>query len=151
MKQLPEGVKRVVLDSNPILRQVSAPVTEFDLDLKQLAVDMIETMVNYQGVGLSAIQIGVPKRIIIAVENDNLQLLVNPVITRKLQRETETWEGCLSIPGRQVRVSRPAKCDVDYQDLDGNHHSACFSGLMARIVQHEMDHLDGILITDKAQ
>jgi peptide deformylase len=145
----------IIMRGDPILKQVSLPVTEFDSALTTLATTMMTTMANRGGRGLAAVQIGVLQRVIVATTIPSrsgpteLYVMVNPVITRALGRCTIEREGCLSIPGVGRMVSRPAKCEVTWQDLTGQSHSKGFSGELARVIQHEMDHLEGILITDK--
>lgn len=140
----------IVQDDNPILKTVSDQVVDFNEDLLDLISSMYCAMYEHNGVGISAIQIGVPKRVIIASFEHETLVMVNPVFIRKLNREVVEIEGCLSIPKEKWRkVSRPAKCQVRWQDAQGVFHEANFSGMLARIIQHEMDHLDGILITDK--
>lgn len=144
------GGMTVLQMDNPLLRTISSPVVEFDRSLELLVGTMVQTMVNHRGIGLSAIQIGVTKRVVIAYDNNELHVLVNPEFIRKLNRETIEKEGCLSIPEHLWRkVSRPAKCEVRYQNIEGEYFTLNASGMLARIVQHEMDHLDGILILDK--
>lgn len=140
----------VLMDGDPILRQRSAEVEAFDDDLAELIALMLRVLHARQGRGLAAIQIGVPKRVIVARSQDELRWMVNPVVTRTLRREVVEREGCLSVEPKYWRtVSRPAKCEIDWQSPDGTKHSGGFSGEMARILQHEIDHLDGVLITDR--
>jgi len=145
----PPNPKLIIKDDNPLLREISEPVTEFDDGLSGLIQDMLVTMISNKGIGLSAIQIGVKQRVILAYHEKTIYCMINPEFIRKLNRETVEREGCLSIPGVGRQVSRPAKCELKWQDPDGNHHQGNFSGMLARILQHEIDHLDGILITDK--
>jgi peptide deformylase len=143
-------VKPIIQDSDPLLRTVSEAVVDFDQSLQDLVVDMLATMSANHGRGLSAIQIGVAKRVIVFTTTESSWIMVNPVMTRSLNRNTVEKEGCLSIPPARWRyVSRPAKCDVTWQNGEGAFQSATLSGDAARVFQHEYDHLDGILITDK--
>lgn len=140
----------ILSDESPILRQVSAEVTEFGDDLHRLIAKMIAVMEQRRGAGLAAIQIGVPLRVIITHDEGEARWFINPVITRRLNRFDVANEGCLSVPPSRWRpVSRPAKCELEWRDAHGGYHSGGFRGMMARIIQHEVDHLDGILITDK--
>jgi peptide deformylase len=142
--------KPLIMDDNPLLREVSISVIDFDTNLIDLVKSMVATMFSNNGCGLSAIQIGVTKRVIVAFFETKVVVMVNPVITRTLKREIVESEGCLSIPRTKwCQVSRPAKCDVDFQDTDGTNHSISLSGRLARIIQHEIDHLNGVLIYDK--
>lgn len=140
----------ILRDSDPRLRLVSLDVDDFGPSLRDLVNRMVGAMRVRRGVGLAAIQIGVPSCVIVAETEGELRVMINPKITRKLNRETVAKEGCLSIEPRRWRdVSRPAKCEISWQDVDGAHCSGGFSGLTARVLQHEIDHFDGILITDK--
>jgi peptide deformylase len=140
---------------DPILRQMSEEVTVFDDDLRVLAEAMIDTMRREAGIGLAAPQIGLGKRLIIALEmkdvddsNAESVALVNP---RVLSRSSELWsyeEGCLSIPGVTASILRPLAIEVEYQDFDGETHRMAAQGMFARIIQHEIDHLDGRLFID---
>lgn len=150
LKQIDETVAKIIQDDDPILKQISQPVTEFDEELLDLVAAMFNSMVEYQGIGLSAVQIGVLKRVLIAAWQGEILVMVNPEIIRTLNRFVVEEEGCLSIPRSRWRpVSRPGKCEIKWRDPQGLEHTRNFSGKMARIIQHEMDHLDGILITDK--
>lgn len=140
----------VLMDGDPLLRQSSAVVSDFDDWLPLVVTDMIDVMNSRNGRGLAAIQIGIPRRIIVARVADVIEIMVNPIVVRTLNRETIEREGCLSVLPRFWRdVSRPAKCEIEWQDLFGETMRADFSSEMARVLQHEIDHLDGILITDK--
>ena len=167
---------------DPRLKTISTPVEphEFNDDLKQLAADMLETMYDAPGIGLAAIQVGVPKRLLVidlqpedtdadpvACGHDHgddhgggghhhnhyptkrePRVFVNPVIVDPAQDMSTYNEGCLSVPEVYADVDRPATCTVRYQDLDGNHHEEALEGLLATCLQHEMDHLEGILFID---
>lgn len=140
----------VLLDGNPILRERSAEITEFGEPVAKLVAVMLSVIANGRGRGLAAVQIGVPVRVVVALVRGEVQWMVNPVITRTLNRFVTEREGCLSVLPRNWRpVSRPAKCEIEWQDTDGTSHHRGFSGEMARVLQHEIDHLDGVLITDK--
>ncbi|BCR03354.1 peptide deformylase [Desulfuromonas versatilis] len=137
---------------DPVLKQVAAPVTGIDDDLRRLAADMAETMYAAPGVGLAAPQVGVSKRLVVidcAPKGEPPQLLtvINPEI---LSREEDCCEeeGCLSVPGYYARVERQARVRVRYLDLDGNTVERESTGLEAICFQHEIDHLDGILFVD---
>jgi peptide deformylase len=141
----------ILPDSDPILRQVSRPVETFDDDLKRLAASMAEAMMAKRGLGLAAVQIGQPVRLVIVRDRGSEELfyMVNPVVSRPLRRLDVKREGCLSVPEAKWKpIARPAKVDCAWCDLDGKEHSQGFSGWLARAVQHEVEHLDGILITD---
>ena len=139
---------------HPVLKEPAASVTEFeDPDLDQLVSDMTETMFEVGGVGLAAPQVFVPKRVVIffvpADRNDGeavpLTVLVNPEIVPASQIVEEDWEACLSVPGLTGVVPRHTSITYKFQDLSGNRHEVCATGFHARVVQHECDHLDGML------
>lgn len=145
----------VKICGDPVLRKVAAPVEDFDADLRELADSMIETMLAESGIGLAAPQVNVSKRLIVAQQMKDIDdsgaqplVLVNPEVVRLSQ---ETWayeEGCLSIPGITASVIRPRVAEVKYQDLDGRSNTVSASGIFARILLHEIDHLDGKLFID---
>ena len=114
--------------------------------------DMIETMYSANGIGLAAIQIGIPKRIIVIdlkIENKkNPLFFVNPVIKNKDNLKSTYEEGCLSVPDQFAEIERPSECEVEYLDYSGNKKILNASGLLATCIQHEMDHLEGILFID---
>ncbi len=135
------------------LRQTSQPVEVFDSALRDLAADMIAEMERSRGIGLAAVQLGELKRMIVtcasnAGDDKATLVLVNPIITRRSEACSETNEGCLSIPGVRLAFSRPSSVTVDYHDLDGRSQTLEAAGLLATCIQHEVDHLDGILILD---
>ena len=154
------------------LKTVSAPVTQFDDALKTLAADMLETMYAAKGIGLAAIQIGVPQRLLVIdlqPEDPDAEpepcnhdghhhhhqptkkepmVFVNPEILDPSADMSVYQEGCLSVPDIFADVERPARCRLRWQDLDGGAHEAELDGLLATCIQHEMDHLDGILFID---
>ena len=134
---------------DPVLKSRAATVETFDESLARLAEDMLETMRAYDGVGLAANQVGRLKRILVAALEDEEIVIVNPVIEDKTdERETDS-EGCLSIPEIQVNVERPVAVTVSGQDLSGQPIRIEAKDLMARILQHEVDHLDGVVILDR--
>lgn len=139
-------------DDAEILHQVSLPVTIFGAAVTKLVESMDEARRSHsQGsVGLAAIQIGIPLRVVLIEYNGERLELVNPVITRQLARTGRDKEGCLSVPRNMWReVDRAMKCDIAYQDVNGEQQTKSCSGMLARIVQHELDHLEGVLLTDK--
>ena len=137
---------------DPILRKKARQVAKVGNDERKLAYDMIETMRHASGVGLAAPQVGVTKRIIVVedAEGDNkiTIVLVNPKITHK-KGKTKFCEGCLSLPGVSSDVIRPELITVEALNLDGDIFKINAGGLLARIIQHEMDHLEGVLFIDK--
>lgn len=142
---------------DPRLKTISTPVEAFDDDLKKLVEDMFETMYAAPGIGLAAIQVGVPKRLLVmdlqeegpdgeAVKNP--RVFVNPEILEPSAEHSVYNEGCLSVPDQYAEVERPAKIRARWQDLDGKTHEESMDDLMATCLQHEMDHLEGILFID---
>lgn len=134
---------------DPVLKSRAAPVETFDDNLTRLADDMLETMRAYEGVGLAANQVGRLKRILVAALEDEEIVLVNPVIEDKSEELEKDTEGCLSIPEIHVEVERPVAVIVSGQDLTGDPVRIEARDLLARIMQHEIDHLDGVLILDR--
>ena len=146
-------VKTILTEPNKILRQVSLPVEKVGKEEQELMNDMIETMYEAKGIGLAAIQIGIPKRIIVMdIENKDKEkkpmYFVNPIIKNKNSNHSTYEEGCLSVPNQFAEVDRPSTCEVEYLDYDGNKKILKASGLLATCIQHEMDHLEGILFID---
>jgi peptide deformylase len=140
---------------DPILREVSAPIDGIDPRLRTLAADMLETMYDAPGVGLAAIQVGIPKRLLVLDVADHEEgeakqpiVMINPRIVRLGDELRSYEEGCLSLPEVRIEIERPATLTVAYQDLDGKTIEREASGLLATAIQHEMDHLDGRLIID---
>ncbi|MEQ8411030.1 MAG: peptide deformylase [Erythrobacter sp.] len=172
------AIREILEVPDPRLKTVSTPVEpdEFNDELRTLVSDMFETMYDAPGIGLAAIQVGVPKRVLVIdlqpedpdaepVECDHdhghdghkhthpatkkdPRVFINPVIVDPAEELSTYQEGCLSVPDIYADVDRPATCTVRYQDLDGNHHEEHLEGLLATCLQHEMDHLEGILFID---
>jgi peptide deformylase len=146
-------VKTILTEPNKLLRQVSLPVEKVRNEEKQLMDDMLETMYSAKGIGLAAIQIGVPKRIIVMdIGNKEKEkepmYFVNPIIKNKNSENSTYEEGCLSVPNQFAEVDRPSTCEVEFLDYNGNKKILKASGLLATCIQHEMDHLEGILFID---
>jgi len=140
----------ILTHPNPILKSISHEIPEVTNEIRLLANDMIETMNAAQGIGLAAPQIGKTIRLIVVGDTSPL-VLINPVITARSFRKDSMKEGCLSIPGITVAVKRSTGITVQYTDLNGARVTLKQRGLLARVIQHEIDHLDGILIIDKQQ
>ena len=134
---------------DPVLKSRATPVKDFDESLKRLAEDMIRIMRANEGVGLAANQIGHLKRIFVASYEDEEFAIVNPVIEEKSENTEKDVEGCLSLPEIRVEVERPFAVTVSGKDPSGAPVRVKAEGLLARIFQHEIDHLDGILILDR--
>ena len=146
-------IKTILTEPNKLLRQISKPVDKVGQFEKQLMDDMLETMYDANGIGLAAIQIGVPKRIIVMDiskdnEEKNPMYFVNPVIINKDSIKNTHEEGCLSVPNQFAEIDRPSKCEVEYLDYYGKKQLLKADGLLATCIQHEMDHLEGILFID---
>ena len=168
----PMAIREILEVPDPRLKTVSEPVTEFGDELNELVSDMFETMYAAPGIGLAAIQVGVPKRVLVIdlqPEDEDAEpepcnhdghehvhyptikeprVFVNPVILDPAEDLASYQEGCLSVPDIFADVDRPATCRVRYQDLEGETHEEDMEGLMATCIQHEMDHLEGILFID---
>jgi peptide deformylase len=146
-------MRHIVTAPDSILLKVAKPVTEFDVELSSLIEDMIRLMFDFQGVGIAAPQVGDSLRVIVFMPLIHSadypmppRVLINPVIYDYSKNYIEDWEGCLSLPGQMVKIYRPLWVDVHAQDEDGNEFEERFEHLAARIVQHEINHLDGVLI-----
>ena len=146
-------IKTILTEPNKKLRQVSLPVEKVGKEEQNLMNDMLETMYDAKGIGLAAIQIDVPKRIIVLdiskSENEKKPMFfVNPLIINKDLNLTTYEEGCLSVPDQFAEIDRPSKCEVEYLDHDGNKKLLKANGLLATCIQHEIDHLEGVLFID---
>ncbi len=138
---------------DPVLRKVSAPVEKIDGEIKALIKDMFETMYDAPGVGLAAIQIGVAKRVVTidatrGDEEKQPMVFINPEIVYASERKDVKEEGCLSISEYYEEVERPSEVKVRYMDEKGKTHEIEADGLLARALQHEIDHLNGVLFID---
>ena len=167
------AIREILEVPDPRLKTVSAPVDTFDAALKTLVADMFETMYAANGIGLAAIQVGVPSRVLVidlqpedpdaepeectahgghSHTHQPLQkeprVFVTPEILDPAEEHNVYQEGCLSVPEIYADVERPKTCRVRWQDLDGNVHEEEMEGLLATCIQHEMDHLEGILFID---
>lgn len=145
-------LERIRTVGDPVLRQQTRPVTVFDSRLEKLAQVMTDVMIRGEGVGLAANQIGVLSRVMVwrNPENDAERYAwVNPELVEESEARCTELEGCLSIPGATMEVSRAEEVSVEAQDLAGEPIRVRLTGLLARIAQHEIDHLDGRLILDR--
>ena len=147
------AIKKILIEPDPFLRQKSKTVEKVDDSIRSLMDDMLETMYNAPGIGLAAIQIGVPKRIIVIdLTRDNEKktpmYFVNPEIVSSSDNDAIYEEGCLSVPNQFAEINRPEKCDVKFLDYNGKEQILKAEGLLATCIQHEMDHLEGILFID---
>ena len=146
-------VRTILTEPNKILRQISQPVESVGKEEQLLMDDMLETMYAANGIGLAAIQVGIPKRIIVMdiSKDENKKepmYFVNPVIKNKNPVKSTYEEGCLSVPNQFAEIDRPSKCDIEFLDYNGNKRTISADGLFATCIQHEMDHLEGILFID---
>ena len=147
------AIKTILTEPNKILRQISNPVDHVGEEEQKLMDDMLETMYAAPGIGLAAIQIGIPKRIIVMdisrkKENKNPLHFVNPEIVWKADEDIIYEEGCLSVPNQFAEINRPKECHVKYLDYFGQPQLLKAEGLLATCIQHEIDHLEGILFID---
>ena len=147
------ALRKILTEPNKILREKSLIVEKVDKDLQKLMDDMLETMYAAPGIGLAAIQIGVPKRIIVLDiaskdEPKNPMFFINPEIIEKSETHSTYEEGCLSVPGQFAEIDRPSKCYLKYLDYYGQPKELKAEGMLATCIQHEMDHLEGILFID---
>jgi len=143
---------------DPRLRQISTPVEKVDNEVRALVADMFETMYAAPGIGLAAIQVGVPKRILVidlqepeTEDGDPVKdprVFINPEIVQASDHDVPYTEGCLSVPDQYAEVDRPDRIRARWLDLDGKPHEEDIDGLLAVCLQHEMDHLEGILFID---
>lgn len=149
------AIRDIVLMGDPILRQPGDEVTDFDDGLEVLVQDMFETMYHAEGIGLAAPQIGLSRRIIVvdleAQEDEESRrvAVVNPVVSWQSEETEKQSEGCLSIPGLEEVVKRPASVRVEGQDPEGKELVVEADGLFSRALQHEIDHVNGILFVDR--
>ena len=147
------AIKTILTEPNKKLRQVSLPVKKVGKEEQNIMNDMLETMYDAKGIGLAAIQIDIPKKIIVLdiSKNENEKkpmFFVNPLIINKDSNLTTYEEGCLSVPDQFAEINRPSKCEVEYLDYVGNKKLLKANGLLATCIQHEMDHLEGVLFID---
>ena len=146
-------IRKILTEPDPVLRQKSQPVNKVDDTIRKLMDDMLETMYQAPGIGLAAIQVGVPKRIIVLdiskdPEKKEPMYFVNPEIISTSKKDATYEEGCLSVPGQFAEIDRPDSCIIKYLDYNGNPKQLKADGLLATCIQHEMDHLEGILFID---
>ena len=146
-------VKLILTEPNKVLRQISKPVEKVTKETQKLMDDMLDTMYAANGIGLAAIQIGIPKRIIVMdlskdPKKKEPRYFVNPIIKNKDSEKATYEEGCLSVPNQFAEINRPRQCDVEYLDYNGQKQILRATGLLATCIQHEMDHLQGILFID---
>jgi len=147
------ALKQILTEPNKILREKSLRVDEVDEGLQQLMNDMVETMYAAPGIGLAAIQVGVPKKIIVldVSKKEGIKkpmYFINPEIINKSEKKSTYEEGCLSVPGQFAEIDRPESCHIKYLDYYGQPKELKARGMLATCIQHEIDHLEGILFID---
>ena len=146
------AIRKIITEPNKLLREISLPVENVGKKEQQLMDDMLDTMYAANGIGLAAIQIGVPKNVVVIdLNKDNKKIpmfFVNPKITSKSKSLTKYEEGCLSIPNLFAEIERPSECEIQYLDHFGKEKTLTANGLLATCIQHEVDHLKGILFID---
>ena len=145
--------RKIVIEPDPILREKSEILEKVDDELRNLLDDMLETMYAAPGIGLAAVQVGVLKRLIVIdiskeKEKKNPLFLINPEIISKSKKTSIYEEGCLSLPGHFSEIERPAECQIKFIDYDGKEQELRANGLLATCIQHEIDHLNGVLFID---
>lgn len=145
--------RKIVIEPDPILREKSEILEKVDDELRNLLDDMLETMYAAPGIGLAAVQVGVLKRLIVIdiskeKEKKNPLFLINPEIISKSKKTSIHEEGCLSLPGHFAEIERPAECQIKFIDYDGKEQELKANGLLATCIQHEIDHLNGVLFID---
>ena len=145
--------KRILLEPDPILRKKCQPIENVDDELRKLMKDMLETMYKAPGIGLAAIQVGILKRVVVVdISKDDQEkhplFFVNPEITYRSKETSVYEEGCLSLPGQFAEIERPAKCHLKYIDFNGKEKKLKADGLLSTCIQHEVDHLNGVLFID---
>ena len=145
--------RKILIEPDPILRKKCSPLEKVDDQTRKLMKDMLETMYKAPGIGLAAIQIGILKRIVVIdiskdEEKKSPLFLVNPEIIFRSKNTSVYEEGCLSLPGQFAEIERPAECHLKYLDFDGKTKELKADGLLSTCIQHEVDHLNGILFID---
>jgi len=147
------ALRQILIEPNETLRLKSLPVENVDKNIQNLMDDMLETMYAAPGIGLAAVQVGIPKRIIVLDIDQkegqkNPLFFINPEIIEKSKNLSTYEEGCLSVPGQFAEIDRSDRCHIKYLDYHGKHQEIKAEGMLATCIQHEMDHLEGILFID---
>jgi len=146
-------LRKILTEPDPILRKKCEPLEKVDTDTKKLMDDMLETMYAAPGIGLAAVQVGILKRLVVidiskSEEEKKPIFLINPQIIHQSKKTSVYEEGCLSLPGQFAEIERPAECTIKYIDYNGKEKDLKADGLLATCIQHEVDHLNGILFID---
>ena len=140
---------KIIYYGDPVLRETSKEVTEVTDEIRKILDEMVETMREESGVGLAANQVGLTQRFLVCEVEGNVKKIINPEIIKFSEQEIEMEEGCLSIPGIYKRVKKPEKISVKYMNEKGETVEEELDGIWARVYQHELDHLNGVLFIDK--
>ena len=146
-------LRKILTEPDPIPRKKCEPLEKVDTETKKLMDDMLETMYAAPGIGLAAIQVGILKRLVVidiskGEEEKKPMFLINPQIIHRSKKTSIYEEGCLSLPGQFAEIERPAECTLKYIDYNGKEKELKADGLLATCIQHEVDHLNGILFID---
>ena len=146
-------LRKILTEPDPILRKKCEPLEKVDVDTKKLMDDMLATMYAAPGIGLAAVQVGILKRLVVidiskGEEEKKPIFLINPQIIHQSKKTSVYEEGCLSLPGQFAEIERPAECTIKYIDYNGKEKDLKADGLLATCIQHEVDHLNGILFID---
>ncbi|WP_308516698.1 peptide deformylase [Sphingomonas flavescens] len=152
------AIRRIYETPDPVLRQISKPVETFDADLRTLVEDMFETMYDAPGIGLAAVQVGEPIRLLVIDLQEpeeeggeparDPKVFINPEVLWHSESDVPYTEGCLSVPEQYAEVMRPDRIRARWRDVEGNQYEEEIDGLLAVCLQHEMDHLNGVLFID---
>ena len=147
------AIREIITVPNPLLKTISKSVDKIDDKILGILDDMLETMYAAPGIGLAAIQIGIPRRMLVIDiskddENKDPHFFINPEILNPTENLSTFEEGCLSVPGVWEEIERPDECNVRFLDINGLEKNIRYSGMMATVIQHEMDHLNGIVFVD---
>ena len=148
-------IKKIITVPDPILKEVSEPINKVDSKTQSLLDDMLETMYEAPGIGLAAVQVGIPLRLVVIDVswnkedgNKDPKFLINPKIVSKSEKLSSYEEGCISIPDQYAEIERPESCVVEYLNYDGKQSTLKADGILSTCLQHEIDHLNGVLFID---
>ena len=148
------SIRQIITVPDGILKKSSKPIEKVGINEKKLIKDLFETMYNFNGIGLAAVQVGILKRVLVvdvSSKEDKKKPIcfINPVIKKQSDEMAVYEEGCLSIPDTFIEIQRPKICEIEYVDINGKIKIKKFDGLLSTCIQHEINHLDGILIIDQ--
>ena len=148
------SIREIITIPDEILKKSSKPIEKVGINEKKLINDLFETMYNSNGIGLAAVQVGILKRVLVVdvsskEDKKKPMCFINPVIKKQSDEMAIYEEGCLSIPDTFIEIQRPKICEIEYVDINGKIKNKEFDGLLSTCIQHEINHLDGILIIDQ--